>query len=216
MPITETRRMGHVVLLGDSILDNADYVPGPAVVDQLRTHMTGWEATLLARDGAMVEDVGRQLPRVPRDATHAVLSVGGNDALQSSGFLESGGIEMAEGFSRLADVQARFRYDYGALLGDVVDLGLRTVVLTVYDAVPGLPSTHVAGLSLFNDVVVREAARLRTQILDLRRVCTEMSDFSDVSPIEPSETGGAKIVDALQPILERRDDGWAETVVHGG
>ena len=42
--------MGHVVLLGDSIFDNALYVPGgPAVIDQLRRELpAGWSATLLA------------------------------------------------------------------------------------------------------------------------------------------------------------------------
>ena len=32
--------MSHVVLLGDSIFDNASYVPGrPAVIDQMRTSL---------------------------------------------------------------------------------------------------------------------------------------------------------------------------------
>ena len=39
---------GHLVLLGDSIIDNASYVPGrrPAVIDQVRSRLPeGWSAT---------------------------------------------------------------------------------------------------------------------------------------------------------------------------
>ena len=54
----------HLVLLGDSILDNAAYVPGgrPAVIDQVRSRLPeGWAATLLAVDGSVINDVYRQL-----------------------------------------------------------------------------------------------------------------------------------------------------------
>ena len=45
-----------LVLLGDSIFDNAAYVPGrPAVIDQVRNRLRqGWRATLLARDGSVI------------------------------------------------------------------------------------------------------------------------------------------------------------------
>lgn len=66
------RIMNHVVLLGDSIFDNARYVPGrPPVIEQVRRSVpAGWKATLLAVDGHTAEDVASQLPRVPADATH--------------------------------------------------------------------------------------------------------------------------------------------------
>jgi hypothetical protein len=59
--------MGHVILLGDSIFDNAAYVSGgPDVVSQLRAALpAGWQASLLAVDGAVITDVPRQLARMP-------------------------------------------------------------------------------------------------------------------------------------------------------
>lgn len=47
--------MSNLVLLGDSIFDNHAYVHGdPAVIDHVRRGLPiGWQATLLARDGAM-------------------------------------------------------------------------------------------------------------------------------------------------------------------
>src|SRR5918999_2600093 len=71
----------HVVLLGDSIFDNAAYVAGaPDVVRQVRQRLLpGSKATLAAVDGSTIRDVRQQLRAVPEDATHLILSVGGND-----------------------------------------------------------------------------------------------------------------------------------------
>jgi hypothetical protein len=81
--------MPHVVLLGDSIFDNAAYVAGgPDVIRQLRPKLPeGWRATLLAVDGAVTSGVPNQLARLPSDASHLAISVGGNDALRHSGLL---------------------------------------------------------------------------------------------------------------------------------
>ena len=81
--------MSHIVLLGDSIFDNARYVPDrPPVIEQVRRGLPlGWQATLVAVDGHTVEDIVLQLPRVPAAATHLVLSIGGNDALGAGSLL---------------------------------------------------------------------------------------------------------------------------------
>ena len=83
--------VAHVILLGDSIFDNATYAVGaPDVVRQVRQRLPqGSKATLAAVDGGKIGDVRRQLRRVPSDATHLVLSVGGNNALGSSDFLDA-------------------------------------------------------------------------------------------------------------------------------
>lgn len=66
----------HIVLLGDSIFDNALYVPGgQSVLEHLRGAMPkGDKATMVALDGATVSSVFRQIERIPDDATHLVLS----------------------------------------------------------------------------------------------------------------------------------------------
>jgi hypothetical protein len=48
-----------VVLLGDSVFDNAAYIDhGPDVVTQLRHSLpAGWEATLLAADGSVIAGI---------------------------------------------------------------------------------------------------------------------------------------------------------------
>ena len=102
----------HIVLLGDSIFDNAAYVPGrcPAVIDHVRSRLpVDWQATLLAVDGSVIADVYRQLGALPHDATHLVLSAGGNDALSEVGTLQETVKTVGQGLRVLAEICERFR-----------------------------------------------------------------------------------------------------------
>jgi hypothetical protein len=209
--------MSHVILLGDSIFDNASYVPGgPAVVDQLRASLPrGWSATLLAIDGAVTTDVPRQLAKLPADATHLVVSVGGNDALGSSGLVRDFNRSAGSVLLDLADTQAEFARDYRATLRAVVAVGKPVAVCTVYDAIPSLSGPEQTGLSLFNDVIVRQAARVGVPVIDLRAVCDRAADYSDLSPIEPSRVGGAKIAEAIALVVTGHDFTRRETVIYG-
>ncbi len=140
--------MSHVILLGDSIFDNERYVPGgPAVIEHLRKSLPGgWQATLLAVDGAVVSGVLQQLAGLPADATHLVVSAGGNDALAGSMVLHEAACSVAEGLSRLADLHEEFQRDYREMLAQVLGRSRPTAVCTVYDAIPGLGRVDRTGL----------------------------------------------------------------------
>ncbi|HKD37812.1 MAG TPA: hypothetical protein VKB78_13465, partial [Pirellulales bacterium] len=58
-------------------------------------------------------------------------------------------------------------------------------------------SADQAGLSLFNEVILREAFRAGLSVIDLRLVCNEATDYAKTSPIEPSILGGGKIARAI-------------------
>ena len=105
--------MKHSVLLGDSIFDNAAYVAdGSPLVEQLRLRLPrDWRVTLLARDGAAAADIDSQLENVPDDATHLVVSVGGNDALESAS-LKPPAASSTEMLDDLVRVQTRFQHEY--------------------------------------------------------------------------------------------------------
>src|SRR5262245_43008437 len=106
--------MPHLVLIGDSILDNGAYTRGgPDVVSQVRGLLPrDWEATLRAVDGSTTDDVVRQLARLPKDTTHLVLSVGGNNALMHLDMLESPVSSMAKSIEALADIASDFEVRY--------------------------------------------------------------------------------------------------------
>jgi hypothetical protein len=199
--------MPHVVLLGDSIFDNARYVPGgPPVVEQVRRRLpAGWAATLLAVDGATAEDVPAQLRRLPADASHLVLSVGGNDALSASHLLREPAATVGDALSILAGGLAGFATAYRAAVAAVTGAGKPTAVCTVYDAEPGLDPASRTALGGFNEVILRTAFAAGLPVIDLRLVCGDPADYSPVSPIEPSERGGAKIADRIARLATGHD-----------
>jgi hypothetical protein len=199
--------MSHVVLLGDSIFDNAAYVPGgPDVVRQLQRELpAGWGASLLAVDGSLTNHVREQLSRLPRNATHLVVSAGGNDALGAQELLMRQAGSVAEALVALAEKAEDFHINYGRMLDAARATGKAVVVCTVYDAVPGLQRESRTGLSLFNDIITRHAFRVGVPLLDLRRVCRDAGDYSRLSPIEPSRQGGERIAQALAALLVGHD-----------
>jgi lysophospholipase L1-like esterase len=192
--------MVHVVLLGDSIFDNGAYVGGaPDVAMQLKERLPeGWKVTLRAVDGAVVRDVMRQLERLPGNATHLVLSAGGNDALGHAGILDEPAVSVAEVLARLAGLAESFEIRYRALLEAVRGCGLPTAVCTVYD--PNFPDPVLqrlasTALTVFNDAILRQAFRAGVPVLDLRLICNSPADYAN--PIEPSARGGEKIARAI-------------------
>ncbi|MFB0488009.1 hypothetical protein ABIE45_000595 [Methylobacterium sp. OAE515] len=192
--------MPHVVLLGDSVFDNAAYVSGgPDVVSQLRTILpVDWQASLLAVDGNVIADVPRQLAGRPRDVSHLVVSVGGNDALRAAAVLEQPVQSVAHALAVLADVRDRFLAAYGTMLDAVQATGQPAALCTIYD--PRYPDPQrrrltAAALALLNDVITREVFARGLPLIDLRVLCGEDADFAN--PIEPSVQGGWKIAKAV-------------------
>src|SRR4051812_35500608 len=162
--------MGHVVLLGDSIFDNARYVPDrPLVVEQVRRGLpAGWKATLVAVDGHTVEDVTAfQMARVPPDSSHLVVSVGGNDALGAGGVLREAVETVGDALAIFGELLAGFRAEYQAMLRAALGLGKPVVVSTVYDAIPILGTAERVGLGGFNAVILRSAVAAGVPVLDL-------------------------------------------------
>ena len=201
--------MGHVVLLGDSIFDNAAYVPGePSVIQQLKNRLSdGWQATLLAVDGNVTRDVSDQLKKLPDDASHLFVSVGGNDALSNIKILDEPARSSSEVLLKLADLHKTFRINYSRMLEKILECKKPVVVCTIYDAMPFqddvLTRMIRATLSIFNDCIIREAFKSGVCLLDLRLICDKASHYSSVSPIEPSSEGGERIAGAIANILAR-------------
>jgi GDSL-like Lipase/Acylhydrolase family len=208
--------MPHVVLLGDSIFDNKAYVRGgPDVVEQLRDILpVEWQATLAAIDGATTQGMPVQYGRIPADATHLVLSLGGNDALLNIDILDRRASSAAEVLGMLADIRDRFGSRYGEVLHELRKRGLPLTLCTIYEgSFPDERMQRLAttALTVFNDVIVRSAVRAGWPLIDLRLVCSEPADYAN--PIEPSVQGGAKIARAIARAVGATGSGSARTVV---
>ena len=192
--------MNHIALLGDSIFDNAAYVAGgPDVVKQLREILpAGWRATLNALDGAVIADLPQQLQRLPADASHLVVSVGGNDALGEASLLDHKVGSVAEALELITQVRDRFRSGYARMRDQVLNHRLPFAVCTIYE--PRFPEPlrrrlAATALTALNDAITREAFARKIDCIDLRLICDDDRDFAN--PIEPSVHGGAKIARAI-------------------
>lgn len=197
----------HVVLLGDSIFDNARYVrPGSPVIEQLGTVLgEGNRATLLANDGDVVADVRKQVQALPADATHLVISVGGNDALGEQDLLRREGVSAAALLADLAAIRSRFQIAYVGMLAAVRAKALPTAVCTIYDSNFDQPKKAIAdvALTVFNDAILRCAGDAGVPVIDLRRIFTAPADYANA--IEPSVVGGAKMVTVIARVVDKHD-----------
>lgn len=205
--------MKHVVLLGDSILDNAAYTDGaPDVAALLHLLMPARDCvTLLATDGHMTVDIGHQLKQLPEGATHLVLSVGGNDALMHSDFLMEEASSVAEVLLQARALADAFGVAHGEVLKTLAATGLPLAICTIYDGnFADEQTARLVGtaLALFNEAIIRNAVELGAPVIDLRLVCTETDDYAN--EIEPSVQGGKKIAHAIWRVLQEHD--WNKKV----
>lgn len=209
--------MGHAILLGDSIFDNAAYVGAgdPDVARQLQEQLPrGWQATLLAVDGSVIRSVRTQLERLPADASHLILSVGGNDALGYARLLEAPARSMAEALTTLARAGEDFERAYQLMLEDTLSRRLPAAVCTIYNprfAEAQRQKLAVTALCIFNDAIIRAAFAHGLPLIDLRLICNDERDYAN--PIEPSARGGAKIAAAIKRVVTEHDFSRGRTEV---
>jgi lysophospholipase L1-like esterase len=208
--------MSQVVLLGDSIFDNAAYVGnGPDVIQQLRVQLPAdWNATLLAVDGSMTFNVSRQLDRLSADATHLILSIGGNDAINNADILQRSATSTADALNQLASAADQFEHDYHEMLRAVLSRNIPTAICTIY--YPCFPDADVQRLSvtaltIFNDCIIRAAVANGLPLIDLRLICNDEGDYAN--PIEPSVQGGEKISAAIKSLVMEHDFTQKRTAV---
>jgi hypothetical protein len=192
--------MAHIVLLGDSIFDNGRYTDGgPDVISQVRQlQPLSWQATLLAVDGATTEQVPAQLVRMPISASHLVLSVGGNNALENMALLHMPATSASDVLLELALISRTFEEEYRSVIKACRQVGLPLAVCTIYNGNfvdEDLKRKVSVALMAFNDVILRTGIEFGLAMIDLRSVCSAAADYAN--PIEPSSVGGAKIARAI-------------------
>lgn len=192
--------MSHLVLFGDSIFDNQAYVPpNQTVIDHLQALLpANWQATLLAVDGSTTSSIPAQLARLPSDASHLVLSVGGNDAIGQLHIIQEPVENIGEAFNLLYDHIVEFERNYHRVLDAILSRNLPTTICTIYAGwFEGMLERKITStaLRLFNDAIVINAFKKQLPIIDLRLVCAEEVDYAN--PIEPSSIGGKKIAQAI-------------------
>jgi hypothetical protein len=206
-----------LALLGDSILDNAPYTGSQPDTTSHLQRLIGdaWAVRRYARDGAVMRDVPRQLKEATERPGISVLSVGGNDLTPRIDILEKRVSSSGQVFDELGKIVEDFDREYSRVAELVRDNADRTILCTIYEVrlEPAVFARRVRiPLAAINDRIIRTAAHLGVEVLELRLVCTEPGDF--VQQIEPSARGAAKIAHAIARIV-RGEGTLASTRIHG-
>jgi hypothetical protein len=201
--VVKSTFMKHIILCGDSIFDNKAYTKGgPDVVTHLRQQIPAeWRASLRAVDGSIAENVSKQLLDLPSDATHLIISAGGNNAILNADILQQKAQSSADVLNNF-DIANTFEFHYKSMLEQSLRLGIPTALCTIY--YPRIPEPFaqkiaVAALSSFNDVIIKQAFLAGIPLIDLRLTCNDDADYAN--EIEPSAAGGRKIALAILQLV---------------
>jgi hypothetical protein len=162
-----------------------------------------WSASLLAIDGSTTHNVPEQMERLPRQATHLVLSVEGNDALTYASRLGIAlfgdrGTSTENSLHALADIHDEFETHYRSAVDACLQAKLPLTICTIYNGCfPDQAYQRIASLALavFNDVILNVAIEKSLPVIDLRSICSDPQDYAN--PIEPSSIGGDKIAQVI-------------------
>ncbi len=204
-----------IALLGDSIFDNQPYVAsGDSVIDLIKCYIPEWQAELLAVDGAVVSEVSYQCREVKETTTHIFVSCGGNDALGYLPVFDKPVRTVLEAMEIMEVLKAQFKKAYQQMIAELLKLKKHLTLCTIYDSIPNIEAGLLAALSIFNEVIIKEAVRHKLPIIDLRLVCDASEDYSSISPIEPSEIGGRKIIEVINEVIEKHDFTSQNSIVY--
>jgi lysophospholipase L1-like esterase len=174
-----------VILMGDSVLNNANYVPaGKSVYDSLKSKLS--KVINLAKDGATISDLYGQLDKIPVDLnntnTYIFISAGGNDILNKRTELSSTEIR------RLFDSYMEFLKALRTKLGSV-----KINILNLY--LPSNPryQTYKTSIEQWNQLIQSSSNKVGEMynVVDLHALLKIPDDF--VYDIEPSESASDKI-----------------------
>jgi lysophospholipase L1-like esterase len=202
VPSILEREKLHLALLGDSVFDSRAYLPGaPDAAERVRQTAARFRpirTSLMAVSGSRLRDLPRQVARTPDDATHLVVSIGGNDLLDLGSRLRQGAGGWLERMRSAEPLLAEFRGRYTEACDAVAALSVPTAVCALYQPPVSDPLLRMVA-SAVSDVVnrvVADAAHARGfDVIDLRTICREPEDFHD--PIHPSSRAADKIAHVI-------------------
>ena len=178
-----------VILMGDSVLNNSNYVSsGKSVVDILKTKTNN--ILNVSKDGDTINDLYSQLDKIPIDLnrvdTYIFISAGGNDILNKRANLTSA--EVIKLFNTYMEFLKAFRAKLGSTKLNIMNLYL-----------PANPryQSYKQLIDQWNDLINKYSNGVGEMynVIDLNSVLKSPNDF--VYDIEPSELASEKIANLI-------------------
>jgi hypothetical protein len=178
-----------IVLIGDSVLNNSNYVPaGKSVFDVLKTKTQN--VFNFAKDGATISDCYGQLDKIPTELntteTYIFISAGGNDILNKRGQLTTA--EIKKLFNDYMDFLKALRVKLGSAKINILNLYM-----------PANPryQSYKSSIDQWNQLIKDYSSKIGEMytVVGLDGLLTTPNDF--VYDIEPSETASEKIANVI-------------------
>ena len=181
------------VLLGDSILKNDAYVSDGKSVEELLVERTNGKTTCLAIDHSKIVDIYSQVDKIPKELntsqTTVFLSAGGNDILTH--YVDQG--NDSTDTSILGTMFAAYKKLLKSIQKKLPNANI--VLLDIYYPDNMTYKQYHSIINDWNKMVYEYAGKNSLSVLKVSGVLTKSDDFS--FGIEPSATGGRKLVDAI-------------------
>jgi len=198
-PFTANSKERSVVLLGDSTFKNNNYVKQVNSIEQVLRREGSANIYCLAKDGATIADVYKQIGEVPTTLNNKqnviFLSVGGNDILNNKNKNKNKNKNMNMNMNILFEEYERLLVDLTAKFDKC-----KIVLCNLYTP-PNInkirkDDTLTDKIKQWNNALNTYLYKTNNiELIDLNSLLYEPTDF--VSGYEPSELGGHKIVTAI-------------------
>ena len=206
----------HIVLFGDGMneLQRVQQERGPGGLEGrlLPNDPEPWKLTLLSADRVVRRSL---VAEIPHDATHIVISIEGNRAIQNSGLLQTAPQSYEEALSRLSYAADEFDREVRTLIGAARSAGLPSVVCIMYPphyAEPVHQRAATTALAIFNDRIIQRAAEAEMALVDLRGICSSDDDYADETQL--SGSGLRKAAQLIWRALQVTATHDGETRIH--
>ena len=202
------RRFRHIVLLGDVLLDayiSIDKTPGKFEEALLPGTGDQWKITVVSADE--VERAGPLLA-LPKGATHALIFIEGNHAIEQSGLLDAQPGAPGQTLGQLSLAADEFERKLQKLIEVAQAARLEIMVCSMFQPShkdPVRQRTACAALAIFNDRVTKRVAEARAALIDLRLICNERDDYD--KPTQLSKSGLQKAANVVRFAMLELDAG---------
>ena len=180
--LTNNNDKNNIILMGDSVLNNSNYVPkGKSVYDNLKTKLDN--VLNVSEDGATINDLYLQLDKIPIELnsseTFIFISAGGNNILN-----KQTNTDITQLFDSFMDFLNALRSKLSNVKINIMNLYL-----------PANPrfQSYQKSIDKWNHLINQNSSKVGEMynVVDLNTLLTTYSDF--VYDIEPSESGSEKI-----------------------
>jgi len=211
---TERGPSRHVVLLGDALLDaygSIDKSPGRFEDDLLPGTRDQWKISVVSV--AEVERAGPS-PVLPKGATHAIIFIEGNHAIEQSGLLRDPDDACGHTLEQLSRAADEFERTLARLIHAAQSARVVIMVCTMFAPNykdPKQQRIAAAALAVFNDRVTKRAAEARAALIDLRLICNEADDYD--KPTQLSQGGLQKAANVIRYAMFELDEGTRRSEV---